>query len=237
MRGILGTSMNVGIMLSIFGIAPGAAGVACAGSLEAGLVRLPEPAVAGNVPVENVLLKRRSVRSFSGQPLTLAEASQLLWAAQGVTDPAGKRTAPSAGALYPLEIYLIVGEVTGLDRGVYRYQPQKQALRRISDADRHTALATAALEQSWIGEAAAAIVMAAVYRRTTGKYGQRGIRYVHMEAGHAAQSVALQALALNFGTVFVGAFDDDEVKRVVGMPGDEQPLCILPIGRIRQAGP
>lgn len=229
-------SVNLGLMLSIIGSVPGAAGSSSAGQPGASRISLPDPIVTGNLPVERALHSRRSVRAFSPQPLTLAEVSQLLWAAQGITDPGGKRTAPSAGALYPLEIYLVAGDIAGLGKGIYQYRPIEHALRRIADDDRRTALAAAALGQSWIAEGAAVIVVAAVYRRTTAKYGQRGIRYAQMEAGHAAQNVLLQALSLNLGTVVVGAFDDDKLKSLIGMSGDEQPLCILPIGRIRQAG-
>ena len=235
MRSIFATSVSLGIMLSIIGATPSVAGGSSAGQPAAPLIRLPDPIVSGNLSVESAMHRRRSVRNFARQPLRLAEASQLLWAAQGVTAPDGKRTAPSAGALYPLEIYFAAGEVSGLAKGVYQYQPLEHALRRVADGDRRTALAAAALGQDWLSEAAAVIVVAAVYRRTTGKYGQRGMRYAHLEAGHTAQNISLQAVALNLGTVVVGAFDDDKVKNIVNMSGDEQPLCILPIGRTRHA--
>ena len=217
----------------MIGILSGVPALASTGELGTGHIRLPDPKVSGNLPVESALNRRRSVRDFSGQPLTLEEAAQLLWAAQGITDPGGKRTAPSAGALYPLELYLVAGEVAGLAQGVYQYQPHAHALRRIADHDRRKALAAAALGQSWVGQGAAVIVVAGVYRRTMDKYGQRGIRYVHLEAGHAAQNIALQALSLKLGTVVVGAFDDDKVKSVVRMSEDAQPLCLLPVGRAR----
>lgn len=235
MRSIFATSVSLGIMLSIIGAAPSAARGSSASQPAASLIRLPDPIVSGNLSVESAMHRRRSARNFARQPLRLAEASQLLWAAQGVTAPDGKRTAPSAGALYPLELYLVAGEISGLDKGVYQYQPLEHALRRVADGDRRTALAATAFGQDWISEGAAVIVVAADYKRTTGKYGQRGIRYTHLEAGHAAQNISLQAVALNLGTVVVGAFDDDKVKKIVNMPGDEQPLSILPIGRIRQA--
>ena len=230
-----GMSVNLGIMLSMIGILSSVPATAAAGPLGPADIRLPDPDVTGNLPVESALKRRRSVRDFSEQPLALAEAAQLLWAAQGAADPGGKRTAPSAGALYPLEIYLLAGEVAGLERGIYRYQSSNHTLRRMASGDPRMALAAAALGQSWVSQGAAVIVVAGVYPRTTGKYGQRGVRYVHLEAGHAAQNIALQALSLKLGTVLVGAFDDDKVKNIVGMADDEQPLCILPVGRPGQA--
>ncbi|MEM3957269.1 MAG: SagB/ThcOx family dehydrogenase [Thermoproteota archaeon] len=194
-------------------------------------LRLPEPRYESEVSVEEALLKRRSVREYARSSLTLQEVSQLLWAAQGVTDPQGLRTAPSAGALYPLEVYLIVGEVESLAPGVYKYVPDGHEIIRVLDGDKRVSLAEAALGQAWVRNAAIDIVIASVYERTTRKYGERGIRYVHLEAGHAAQNICLQAVALNLGVVTVGAFYDDQVKTVLSLPGGEQPLYIIPVGR------
>ncbi len=193
---------------------------------------LPEPARDGRTSVEKALLQRRSVREYRNQPLTLAEISQLVWAAAGITDRAGYRTAPSAGALYPLEVYVVAGNVNGLAAGVYRYSPRGHELVRIAEGDRRRELAAVALGQEMIRHAAADLVFTAVYRRTTSKYGERGMRYVHMEAGHAAENVSLQAVPLRLGTVMVGAFDDARVRGVLNLPGEEAPLYIIPIGRI-----
>ncbi|HLB80873.1 MAG TPA: SagB/ThcOx family dehydrogenase [Dongiaceae bacterium] len=193
--------------------------------------RLPEAVEDGRLSVEGALSRRRSVRDFAGGAVTLGEVGQLLWAAQGVTDSAGLRAAPSAGALYPLELRLVAGEVTGLSSGIYRYDAAAHALRQAAVGDRRTELAAAALGQRWIAEAAAVLVIAAVHARTTGKYGERGRRYVQIEVGHAAQNVCLQAVALGLGATVVGAFDDAEVMRVVGLDGAEEPLALLPIGR------
>jgi SagB-type dehydrogenase family enzyme len=179
------------------------------------------------------LRHRRSIREFVQAALTLAEIGQLLWAAQGITHPMGFRTAPSAGAHYPLVSYLVTGEVSSLTPGVYRYAPEEHALATSGGGDRRAALSSAALGQSWIADAAAVLVLTAVYRRTMGKYGARGERYVHIEIGHAAQNVYLQALALGLGTTEVGAFDDHAVKSVLGLATDQDPLAIMPIGRIR----
>jgi SagB-type dehydrogenase family enzyme len=198
---------------------------------QAEVIKLPEPQYDSEVPLEQSLLERRSVRSYTGQPLTLQEISQLLWAAQGVTDPGGYRTAPSAGALYPLELYIAAGDVEGLAAGVYRYQPDGHRLVKTLDGDKRADLAQAALGQSCVAEGAADFVFTAVYERTTGKYGQRGIRYVHMEVGHAAQNLCLQATALGLGAVTIGAFYDKEVSQLLNLPAEEQPLYVIPVGR------
>jgi SagB-type dehydrogenase family enzyme len=194
-------------------------------------ILLPEPQRSGAMSLEQALAERRSVRDYKDEPLTLAEVGQLLWAAQGVTDPAGFRTAPSAGALYPLEIFVVVGNVDSLPPGAYRYDPGRHALIRTAEGDRRNALAGAALGQSSIRDGAVVVVFAAVYERITEKYGERGIRYVHMEAGHASQNVYLQAVSLGLGTVTIGAFYDDRVKDVVGFKDDEVPLYLMPVGK------
>lgn len=206
------------------------------------IVYLPEVDMAGegegSLPVEAALSRRRSVRDYRADPLALAEAGQLLWAAQGITGPDGrKRTAPSAGALYPLEVYLVAGRVEGLPAGIYRYQPDRHALLRVAQGDIRQVLSEAALDQECVRDAPAALVFAAVYGRTTGKYGDRGVRYVHMEVGHAAQNVYLQAESLGLGTVMVGAFHDDRVQAVLHMAADEEPLAIMPAGRSGAVSP
>lgn len=194
------------------------------------VIELPQPQSGGTVAVEEALRSRRSTRSFSPASLSLDELSQLLWAAQGIK--AGIfRTAPSAGALYPLEVYVAVGNVEGLAAGVYHYDPATHGLREILQGDVRKSLSSAAYGQKWAGRGAIALVIAAVYERTTKKYGERGIRYVHMEAGHAAQNVYLQAHALGLGTVLVGAFMDNRVKKVLQLPDKHQPLSIMPVGK------
>ena len=194
-------------------------------------IELPEPRYESKVSIEEALLSRRSIREYTGEPLTLQEVSQLLWATQGITDPRGFRTAPSAGALYPLELYVVVGDVENLAKGVYRYEPQEHELIKVLDGDQRLEVAKAALKQESVEKAAIDIVVTAVYERTTVKYGDRGIRYVHMEVGHAAQNLCLQATAMNLGTVTVGAFYDEQVKEVLNLPENEQPLYIIPVGK------
>ena len=196
-------------------------------------VKLPEPKHDGKVSVEKALSERRSIRGFADEALTLADVSQLLWAAQGLTDPAGYRTAPSAGALYPLEIYLVSGKVASLPAGIYRYRPHGHELVKLLDGDRRSELCTAALSQTAIKQAPVSIVVAAVYERTTQKYRDRGIRYVHMEAGHAAQNVCLQAVSLDLGTVVIGAFYDDDLKKLLPLRPSEEPLYLIPVGKRR----
>jgi SagB-type dehydrogenase family enzyme len=194
-------------------------------------IELPEPRLRSDVSLEEALLVRRSIREYTYEALTLEEVSQLLWAAQGITAEWGGRTAPSAGALYPLEVYLVVGNVENLALGVYKYKPHTQELIRVKDEDVRGKLAEAAVGQACVKEGAIDIVIAAIYERTTRKYADRGVRYVHMEAGHAAQNLYLQVTALNLGMVTIGAFYDDQVKEIVGMLENEAPLYVIPVGR------
>ncbi|MEO0070296.1 MAG: SagB/ThcOx family dehydrogenase [candidate division WOR-3 bacterium] len=192
------------------------------------VVILPKPDTIGRVTVEHALLRRRSVRSYSGEPLTLNEVGQLLWAAQGKTGKTYGRTAPSAGATYPMEVFLVAGRVQGLDSGVYHYDVERHALQLVKTGDVRSELAGAALGQTCIKNAPASIVLTCEYKRTTTRYGERGMRYVHMEAGHIGQNVSLECVALDLGTVMVGAFDDSAVMRVLGVK--YEPLYIMPVG-------
>lgn len=194
---------------------------------------LPQPSRDGAHSLEQALFERCSVREFSRLPLSLAEVSQLLWAAQGRVSRDGRRTAPSAGALYPLELSLVAGNVRELAAGVYRYEPAEHRIACMATGDCRGALAEAALGQAWIEEAPAVLTIAAVERRVTRKYGQRGVRYVHIEAGHAGQNALLQAVALGLGAAPVGAFDDEAVRAIAGLRPDERPLYLIVIGRRR----
>jgi SagB-type dehydrogenase family enzyme len=195
------------------------------------MIQLPEPRTQGSMPLETAIQLRRSIRNFAQTPLALADVGQLLWSAQGITLGAGLRAAPSAGALYPLEVDLVAVRVVGIEPGVYRYIPKTHTLVRRAPGDKGATLGAAALHQGCVSQASAVVVLSAVYERTTRKYGQRGIRYVHAEAGHAAQNVCLQAVALQLGTVHIGAFHDEEVSRVLQLADDEKPLVLLPIGK------
>jgi len=195
-----------------------------------GEIMLPKPRYDSEKSIEHVLQNRRSNREFAGKSITLAQFSQLLWAAQGVTNDQGFRTAPSAGALYPMELYVVVGSVKGLDSGVYKYNCRKHAITLVRSGDALNELEVACLGQSCIGESAIAIVIMGVYARVRCKYGERAIRYVHIEAGHVSQNVCLQAVALGLATVTVGAFDDGRVQGVVRAKSDEEPLYVMPVG-------
>jgi SagB-type dehydrogenase family enzyme len=196
------------------------------------IIKLPAPSYHSSTSIEQALRQRRSIREYKDEFLTQKELSQLLWAAQGITAAPNYRTAPSAGALYPLEIYVISGEVEDLPAGVYKYLPHEHGLAKIAAGDRRAALSRAALSQDFVRQAPVVLGVTAIFERTTVKYGQRGIQYVHMEVGSVAQNVYLQAESLGLGTVFVGAFYDDEVKEVLDLEEPEMPLCLLPVGRI-----
>ncbi len=192
-------------------------------------IPLPKPTLRGKMSVEEAIARRRSVREFADQALAPEAIGQLLWAAEGITGEASHfRAHPSAGALHPLEVYLV-----GPD-GMFHYRPRGHAVLLVQEGDRRAALARAALEQGCVADAPCIIVIAAVYARTTGKYGERGrARYVPMDAAHAAQNVLLQAVALGLGAVPVGAFDDEDVRRALGLPGEEVPLYLLPVGKAK----
>jgi SagB-type dehydrogenase family enzyme len=195
------------------------------------LVVLPEPKLKGEVSVEEAIKKRRSRRDFREKSLSKEQISQVLWAAQGFTEDSF-RASPSAGATYPLEIYLIVGEngVENMKEAFYHYLPQRHSLELFKEGDFRRPLAQASWGQNFIAKAPVSLIMTAEYARTTGKYGERGIRYVHIEIGHVGENVYLQAEALGLGTVAVGAFSDESVSRVLSLPKNQKPLYIMPVG-------
>ena len=189
-------------------------------------IRLPPPLKRGQISLEESLTLRRSVRKFDRRPLTLSEVSQLLWSAQGVTSEDGDRTAPSAGGLLPLELYLAIAE------GFYQYRPQRHLLQQQSDEDLRNLIFQAALSQRALREAPAVFVIAAIYERTMVEYGrERSPRYIHMEIGHAAQNLLLQAVSLRLGAVVIGAFEDDELHEALELPADQRPLYLIPVGQ------
>jgi len=197
------------------------------------IIRLPPPELKGRLSLEEVVANRRSVREYGTQPLTLFQLGQILWSAQGVTGAGKLRAAPSAGATYPLEIFVFVGNetVTELQAGIYRYQVDSHSRSLHRAGDSREDLATAAVGQEFIANAPMAMVICALYSRTSYRYGRRGERYVHMEVGHAGENVHLQALALGLATVEVGAFDDEGVRKVLGLEEELKPLYIMPIGK------
>lgn len=197
-------------------------------------MRLPTPRYDGGLSVERAIKTRRTVRSYRAEKLSLGMLSQLLWAAQGVTGRLGrKRAAPSAGALYPMDVYAVVGEncVKGVDAGNYHYEPGPHGLAPVTAGDLRQVVAGAALSQKWMARAPINIVITSEYKRITGKYGKRGIRYAMIEAGHIGQNVFLQALSLGLKAGIVGAFHDQDLSRALKLPMTHEPLLVLPVGR------
>ncbi len=200
---------------------------------EADIIQLPAPNFKSNTSVEEAIQKRRSVREYSNEPLSLMEVSQILWAAQGITYKTyGLRTAPSAGALYPLEVYLVAANVRDLPAGIYIYNLKDHSIKKITEGDKRTAVSNAALRQDAIENSSAIVIITAIYERTSVKYGKRSERYVNMEVGHVGQNIYLQAVSLGLGTVMIGAFDDEALKKVLDLPANEFPLAIYPLGKI-----
>ena len=209
-------------------------------------IQLPQPRLDGHCSLEATLAKRCSVRDFRNEPMSLATLSQLAWAAQGVTRKedapqgwswgewqGGKRTAPSAGAMYPLELYVVVGKVETLEPGIFKYRPLPHELVHVSSGDKRGLMATRGPGQKWIEQAPCLLVVAGVYSRLEPRFAERAARYVHFEVGHVVENICLQAVALGLGTTVVGSFYDDTVRKIVGMPEHEQPLAIVPVGKAK----
>jgi len=196
-------------------------------------IKLPPPTLTGKVSVEEAIKIRRTVRNFLPKPLTLSQVSQLLWACQGITGGRDNlRAVPSAGALDPIEMYLVVGSegVDKLDAGIYHYLPKPHSIEVVKKGDYRGKVVEGALGQGWIGGAPIVLVVTADYARTTGKYKERGIRYVHIEVGHVGQNIFLQAEAIGLGAGIVGAYSDEQITKVLSLPSELTPLLIMPVG-------
>ncbi len=197
-------------------------------------IKLPEPNFKGLV-LEEALRKRRSVRSYSKEALNLNEVSQLLFSAQGITATYyghRLRTAPSAGALYPFEIYLIANRVEKLKSGIYHYLVDEHGLEMVKEGDIREKIRNAALGQEPVAEAGAVFILTAVFERTTRKYGERGYRYIHIEAGHIGQNILLQATSLGLSAVPIGAFSDEQIDRLLGIETKKQStIYLIPVGK------
>ena len=196
------------------------------------MIQLPEVVTDGQMSLEKAISLRRSIRTYADQPLSLSDLSQLLWSAQGITNERGFRTAPSAGATFPLEMFVVVNQVEGLNKGIYHYLPVEHELEFLRADDVLEPLFRACLSQSMILEAGATLVFAAVFERTTARYGNRGERYVLNEIGHASQNVHLQAAALDLGTVVIGAYRDDEVEDILQLGDQYRVLYLMPVGKL-----
>ncbi len=197
--------------------------------------RLPPPTERGGMSLAEAIARRRSVRRYGGESLPLSHLSKVLWAAQGITDTHGLRAAPSAGATYPLEVFVLIGRdsVDGVDEGLYHYDVEGHSLHRYKGGDLRRQLSIAALGQEFIAEAPVDIVICALYERTSWRYGKRAERYVHMEAGHVGENIHLQAVALGMAAVMVGAFSDEDVSRAMDLGKGVNPLYIIPVGKPR----
>lgn len=196
-------------------------------------MKLIQPKFDGDISLERTIKNRRTCRSFTSKSLTLVQFSQLLWAAYGITDDRGfMRSVPSGGALYPMDIYALIGNrgVDDIQEGLYHYEPRAHSLTQKLGGDLRKELARASLSQMWMAEAPLNLVISAEYGRICGKYGQRGIRYALMEAGHIAQNIFLQAEALRLGAGIVGAFDDERVTGILTLVKNHEPLLIMPVG-------
>ena len=195
-----------------------------------GTYSLTAPKTDGGISVEKAIESRRSRRNFTDTAVSMEQLSQLLWAAYGITSPNGLRTAPSAGALYPLEVYAVIGNVSGVEPGVYRYVAQNNQIVRVVKGDVRSALSQAALGQTMVAQAPMSIFYSAVFERSTSRYGERGITYTYIEVGHSAQNVYLQAESLGLGTCAIGAFTDNQVTALLGLPSNEVPVYLMPVG-------
>ena len=206
------------------------------------IIKLPSPQLKGKVSLEETILRRRAVRRYRREPLDLSQLSQILWSAQGITGTREFRAAPSAGATYPLEIFVFVGKQTviaskakqapeELQAGIYHYKADSRSLSLHKPADLRPDLARATLDQEFIIDAPVDIVICALYHRTSYRYGRRGERYVHIEVGHVGENIHLQAVALGLATVEVGAFHDEEVRKVLGVEEQIKPLYVMPLGK------
>jgi len=197
-------------------------------------VYLPSPGQKGGMSLAEAIARRRSIRRFAPQPVSQSQLSQILWAAQGTSDTLWKyRAVPSAGATYPLEIFVVCGTncIEGIGGGIYHYNADSHSLTLRHKEDMRLELARAALDQEFIYEAPVDIVICAVYERTLSRYGARGERYVHMEAGHAGQNIYLQVTSLGLATVAIGAFYDKQVRNVLQLEEQYKPLYIMPVGK------
>lgn len=225
MKGLFFKTMGVTLLLTLAGQ------VTAMGKSET--TPLPEPKLTSGLSIEEALRERRSVRDYGDAGLSLADIAQLAWAAQGITEERrGFRTSPSAGATFPIEIYFLLTGMEEVPDGVYRYANRDHHLERTLSGDKRRNVYEAALRQEAILRAPAAMVITGVVARTAARYGDRAGRYVHMEAGHVAQNVALQAVGLDIGTVVIGAFDDDALKQALQLAEGESPLYVMPLGKL-----
>lgn len=203
----------------------------CAGSSHSYVIQLPEPAPNSDISVEEAIESRRSIRTFGSESISLTELSRLLHSAQGITSEYGFRAAPSAGATFPLSIFIIIENVDSLEAGIYVYEPATESITSVRMGYFLAELSDAALGQTCVRDVPAVIAITAEYGIITSVYGNRGRRYAYMEAGHVSQNIYLQCTAMDLGTVAIGAFTDNTVREILGLSEDETPLYLMPVGR------
>lgn len=208
--------------------------VSCVQLIDARQVALPDIGLFEGMSVASALSMRRSVRDFGCDPISLGDAARLLWAGQGITHEDGYRTAPSAGGLYPIDLYLFARNIEGLRTGVYRYVPEVHGLEIVSNDDIHLELASAALDQEWVRDASLSIIVTGAPDRTSVKYGDRAWRYVLIESGCVVQNILLQSTNLHLASVIVGAFYDDMIRPLIGVPSTIHPIAIISVGTYKK---
>jgi SagB-type dehydrogenase family enzyme len=195
-------------------------------------IQLPETSKKGGLSLNEALAMRRSTRVFSNESLPLDQLSQLLWSAQGITSKEGLRTAPSAGETFPLEIFVMINRVPGISKGIFYFNPIDATLESVLEQDVSAQLVKATRGQAMISDAAVVIIFGAIPERTISQYGERGLRYVYNEIGHASQNVHLQAAALGLGTVVVGSYSDEEVEKLLQLDTDIKIMYLMPVGMV-----
>ncbi|MEM4312333.1 MAG: SagB/ThcOx family dehydrogenase [Nitrososphaerales archaeon] len=225
-------------ILAFLGYRVDAGGDLMSKRVEGEKIKLPSPRLKGNVSLEEAIYHRRSRREYLEKPLRIEDISQLLWSAQGITEPklwVGLRSAPSAGGLYPLELYVAVKEkgVDGLKAGVYHYDPYSHTITLKVEGDISKPLMASCVDQEWVGRAPINLIFTAIFERTSIKYGKRALQYVYQESGHAAQNVYLQAEVLGLGGTVIGAFIESEIQNLLSLPSNEIPVYVMPIGAIK----
>ena len=200
-------------------------------------VQLPVQFQEGTIRFTEVLQRRKSIRAFSAQPLTMIDLAFLLWASTGIQRIEHGyefRTAPSAGALYPIETYVAVNNVEDVEKGIYHYNIKNHSLEQIKTGDFGNKLAHAALNQKICADASVVFIWTAVFMRSKWKYAQRAYRYAYLDAGHIAQNLALAATSITCGSCQIGAFFDDEINSIVGIDGtEESSIYISGVGHLK----
>jgi len=194
-------------------------------------ISLPEPTFISNTSIENALLSRRSTRIFKNNPLKISDISQLAWSAQGVNDPRGFRTTPSAGAFYPLNLYIVVQNITDLPCAIYKYKPEEHELLKINQEKEINNYWITTMEQYSIKNSAAIFIFSAKLEQIIASYGAYGKKFLYMEVGHTTQNIYLQSTSLEIGTTIIGGINEKEIRQLVNMPLHEHPLCIMPVGK------